>query len=108
MSSYRSIGFSTSTTLSNYSQSLYTGSWERYFAKNDTRRSERAYHAKAHVGAGHDHWMSPWLSGFVQQAGSERAKELLQPYVVADTNITNASSVFLSLSLELPGRTASK
>jgi Glycosyl transferase family 2 len=87
----------------------YTGSWERYHSKNDTRRSERAYHAKAHVGAGqNDHWMSPWLSGFVQQAGSERAKELLHPYVVADTTIANASSVSLSLSLELPGRTASK
>jgi hypothetical protein len=48
------------------------------------------------------------LFGSVDQAGSERAKELLQPYVVADTNITNASSVSLSLSLELPGRTASK
>jgi Glycosyl transferase family 2 len=67
----------------------YTGSWERYFAKNDTRRSERAYNAKAHVAAGHDNWMSRWLSGFVNHVGTERAKELLQEYVV-DSNTSTA------------------
>jgi hypothetical protein len=46
-----------------------------------------AYNAKAHVAAGHDNWMSPWFSGFVNHVGSERAKVLLQEYIV-DT-ITN-------------------
>lgn len=59
----------------------YTGSWERYFlAKNDTRRSERAYNAKAHVSAGYDPWMAPWLQGFVDQHGEALSKELLREY----------------------------
>jgi Glycosyl transferase family 2 len=64
----------------------YIGSWERYFAKSDARRSERAYNAKAHVAAGHDNWMSPWLAGFVNHVGSERAKVLLQEYMSDTTS----------------------
>ena len=62
----------------------YTGSWERYFNKNDTRRSERAYNSKAYVAEGHDSWMTPWLSGFVKNVGPERAKELLNDYVTLE------------------------
>jgi Glycosyl transferase family 2 len=69
----------------------YTGSWERYFNKNDTRRSERAYNAKAYVAAGHDSWMTPWLSGFVKHVGSERAKELLNDYTRTTTENDAAS-----------------
>lgn len=59
----------------------YTGSWERYYlAKNDTRRSEKAYNFKAHVADGYDDWMPPWLDGFVLAIGENAAKELLHQY----------------------------
>jgi hypothetical protein len=61
----------------------YIGSWERYFARNDTRRSQRTYDFKAHVQNGiDDDWISEWLDGFVQQIGEETAKELLHDYSV--------------------------
>ena len=60
----------------------YTGSWERYFSKSDTRRSERAYNLKAHVAAGHDTYMAPWLMGFVNHVGFDLAKELLDDYLL--------------------------
>jgi hypothetical protein len=64
----------------------YTGSWERYFSKNDTRRSERAYNTKAHVAFGHDTYISPWLMGFVDNVGLKLAKQLLHDYIVTDNN----------------------
>lgn len=60
----------------------YTGSWDRYFSKNDTRRSERAYNSKAHVAAGHDTYMAPWLMGFVNHVGLDLAMELLDDYLI--------------------------
>jgi len=62
----------------------YTGSWERYNSKNDTRRSERAYNFKANVSDGFDDWLAPWLQGFVESHGEEKAKRLLQEYVADD------------------------
>jgi len=55
----------------------YLGSRERYFARNDTRRSLRRYESKAAVQAGSDDWIVPWWEGFVQRVGRDRAIELL-------------------------------
>lgn len=75
----------------------YTGSWERYFSKSDTRRSERAYNSKAHVAAGHDTYMAPWLMGFVNHVGLDLAKELLDDYLITaapmETALFNESTV---------------
>jgi hypothetical protein len=58
----------------------YVGTYERYVARNDTRRNERAYEYKAHVDAGSDDWITTWLDGFVQEQGSDKASALLQDY----------------------------
>ena len=63
----------------------YAGSWDRYFSKTDTRRSERAYNSKAYVAAGHDTYMVPWLMGFVNHVGLDLAKELLDDYLIQET-----------------------
>ncbi|GAX26118.1 hypothetical protein FisN_24Hh009 [Fistulifera solaris] len=55
----------------------YLGSKERYFARNDTRRSERFYEFKAHVNAGSDSWIMPWIEGFVETMGADTATALL-------------------------------
>lgn len=55
----------------------YLGSKERYFARNDTRRSERFYEFKAHVAAGSDEWIMPWIDGFVEAMGVDTAVALL-------------------------------
>lgn len=60
----------------------YTGSYERYFSKNDTRRSARAYNFKAKVSAAHDDWLAPWIHGFVQRHGLAKAKLLLREHVL--------------------------
>ena len=56
----------------------YLGSWERYYSRNDTRRSRRAFDWKANVQDGRDDWISPWLDGFVDDVGLERARDLLE------------------------------
>lgn len=56
----------------------YLGSRERYFARNDTRRSERFYEFKAHVAAGSDAWIMPWIEGFVETMGAKTAMALLK------------------------------
>jgi hypothetical protein len=59
----------------------YIGSWERYFARNDTRRSQRTYDFKAHVQNGvDDDWISEWIDGFIKFVGIDTAKELLNDY----------------------------
>lgn len=59
----------------------YIGSWERYFARNDTRRSQRTYDFKAHVQNGtDDDWISEWLDGFIDFVGEERSMQLLSDY----------------------------
>ena len=55
----------------------YLGSWERYYARNDTRRSKRVYEFKAEVSDGREDWIASWVDGFVQRMGQERAKALL-------------------------------
>jgi len=56
----------------------YLGSWELYNARNDTRRNATIYDAKANVQEGQDRWIMPWLSGFVETVGREKAKLLLE------------------------------
>jgi hypothetical protein len=63
----------------------YVGSPERYYARNDTRRSERAYNFKAHVNAGRDDWIASWLDGFVQAHGRKKALALLREYATVDS-----------------------
>jgi hypothetical protein len=56
----------------------YVGSLERYLMRNDSRRSERLYHEKAHVQeGGRDDWIVEWLSGFVRSMGEAKARSLL-------------------------------
>jgi hypothetical protein len=58
----------------------YVGSLERYLGRNDSRRSERIYHEKAHAReGGRDAWISAWLSGFVKAMGETKARILLEP-----------------------------
>jgi hypothetical protein len=73
----------------------YVGARERYVARKDTRRNERAYEYKAHVHAGgSDDWITTWLDGFVQEQGPEKASALLQDYTVVraqDRLVTNSA-----------------
>lgn len=65
----------------------YVGARERYVARKDTRRSDRAYEYKAHVDAGgSDDWITTWLDGFVQEQGPENAFALLQDYAVVSAH----------------------
>lgn len=56
----------------------YVGTDTRYFARNDSRRSIRAYNFKAHVEEGSDEWIMGWLEGFVHMMGLEKATALLR------------------------------
>jgi hypothetical protein len=55
----------------------YLGTWERYYARNDTRRSARAYNFKANVSDARDEWITSWVLGFMERVGSQRAMDLL-------------------------------
>lgn len=57
----------------------YVGTLERYLLRNDSRRSERLYHEKAHVReGGRDDWIVEWLPGFVRSMGEAKARFLLE------------------------------
>lgn len=60
----------------------YTGSRERYFGKNDTRRNEETYQAKANVRDGYDDGITSWLDGFIQWVGVDMARSILPEYLV--------------------------
>jgi hypothetical protein len=61
----------------------YIGSWERYFGRNDSRRSQWIYDFKAHVQSGtDDDWIAEWLDGFIHFVGEAKAKVLLKDYLV--------------------------
>lgn len=60
----------------------YLGSWERYIARTDYRRSKEQYELKANVREGPDTWLTSWLEGFVQSLGAERARLLLPEYLL--------------------------
>jgi hypothetical protein len=55
----------------------YLGSWERYSARKDKRRSRAAYQAKARWSKEKDDGMRPWLQGFVNAIGEPDASYLL-------------------------------
>lgn len=55
----------------------YLGSWERYSRRNDKRRRSDVYQRKAEVRRGKDDGIRPWLSGFVNEFGHEKASILL-------------------------------
>ena len=55
----------------------YLGSWERYNARSDKRRSRQIYDAKANVGRGQDDGVRLWLQGFVESMGRETVVSLL-------------------------------
>jgi len=62
--------------------SHYIGTYERYYVRNDTRRSRRAYDYKASVRHGKSHmWISEWVDGFVRQMGPDKAALLLNGHV---------------------------
>jgi len=58
----------------------YIGPYDRYVARNDTRRSRRMYDFKANVrDGGRDDWIATgdWLGGFVDAVGRSKARLLL-------------------------------
>jgi len=59
----------------------YLGSWERYSARNDIRRSRDVYDLKAKQDCCKDDYARKWLNGFVKQVGSDKASQLLQDYL---------------------------
>jgi hypothetical protein len=61
----------------------YLGSWERYNQREDNRRSRAVYDKKALVNAGRDDGIRPWLKGFVDHMGIDRASELLGDYYMS-------------------------
>ena len=64
----------------------YLGSWERYNARNDKRRSWDVYSQKANQTSGQDTWVDGWLDGFIKNVGEEKAAHLLgQHYLDAGT-----------------------
>jgi Glycosyl transferase family 2 len=61
----------------------YIGSKERYFARNDTRRSIRAYESKAYIQNNiDDNWINEWINGFIQYVGQNIAHQLLEQYYI--------------------------
>jgi hypothetical protein len=65
----------------------YLGSWERYNARNDARRSWSVYNEKATVRNGQDNWVEGWLDGFIKDVGTKQAARLLgQRYTENDTS----------------------
>jgi hypothetical protein len=55
----------------------YLGSWERYSARRDKRRSRSKYETKASQRRGRDDGVRLWLKGFVEHFGQTTATELL-------------------------------
>jgi hypothetical protein len=66
----------------------YLGSWERYNARNDKRRSRQVYDAKASASRGKDDGVRKWLQGFVETMGRETAASLLGKAYLAPMNGT--------------------
>ena len=66
----------------------YLGSWERYNARNDKRRSRQVYDAKANASRGKDDGVRKWLQGFVDTMGRETAASLLGKTYLAPINET--------------------
>lgn len=56
----------------------YKGSWESYSSKSDVRRSRVIFDEAAHVSAGQNYDLQPWLNAFVEKMGIDDAKVLLQ------------------------------
>lgn len=60
----------------------YLGSWEAYSYRDDSRRGgERSYEGwafKAREGEETDDNIQPWVGGFVESHGPEKATELLE------------------------------
>lgn len=64
----------------------YLGSWERYNARQDERRSRSIYNMKASANREIDDGIIPWLKGFVQSMGFRDASKLLDgAYLINDT-----------------------
>jgi hypothetical protein len=69
----------------------YLGSWERYNARNDTRRSWDVYNERATLTDGEDAWVDGWLDGFIQDVGQDKAALVLgQRYLKLDATATTA------------------
>ncbi|CAB9498033.1 expressed unknown protein [Seminavis robusta] len=64
----------------------YLGSWDRYNARNDARRSRELYDEKARVNSGQDQWVEGWLDGFIKNVGKKRAARLLGSRYLKDSD----------------------
>ena len=70
----------------------YLGSYERYSGRSDNRRSREIYDKKAHVNAGTDEDMLPWLQGFIDDVGRDVAMRLLGKHYMSE-RINDVSAV---------------
>lgn len=72
----------------------YLGSWERYSARADNRRSKETYDNKAHLKHAEDDGVRPWLTGFVKTMGFELASKLLgDSYLAASSRRSDRVNV---------------
>jgi hypothetical protein len=70
----------------------YLGSWERYSARNDSRRSRDVYDSKAQAQAGQDDGISDWLLGFVDSIGPSQAAQLLSGKYLSNNSTETSMS----------------
>lgn len=66
----------------------YLGSWERYSARSDKRRSRQVYDTKATASRGKDDGVRNWLLGFVETMGRDTVASLLGKAYLASSNET--------------------
>ena len=59
----------------------YLGPWDRYNARNDSRRTSDLFQYKSNVHEGPDYFMLPWLQGFITSVGTDKAHVLLADYL---------------------------
>jgi len=59
----------------------YLGSWDRYNARSDIRRSRESYDGKANQNCCKDSFARKWLAGFVKLVGEKTASQLLNQYL---------------------------
>lgn len=67
----------------------YLGSWERYAARNDKRRSREVYNAKANVRRGKDDGNRLWLKGFLKTFGLNLTRNLLGDFYLHEAVLSN-------------------
>jgi hypothetical protein len=71
----------------------YVGSFERYKARKDPRRTETAYWQKASVRDGkEDGWIDTWLPSFVEQHGMAKVSKVMRKYMTGNVNVNTKTN----------------